>query len=79
MGVDGLAVGVAIAGEGMADEDCVVGRRGELTPGLEGHRHVGEHATALQHEGAAGTDRGEAPVAYRVARAPGPVTGRSAA
>ena len=70
MGDSGLAMCVAVAREGMADEDRIVGGSGQLPPRLEGHRHLGEDATALEHEGTATTDRGEQPITDRVARTP---------
>ena len=64
-------VGVRVAGQGMADEDGVVRRRRELTPGLVRHRDLGEDAAALEGEGATVPDGVEQAIAHRVARLPG--------
>ncbi len=66
-----LTVGVGVAGEGMAQEDGVVGVRREVTPRLVGHRDRGEHAAALEGERPAGADPVEPPVALGVTRLPG--------
>ena len=59
---------VAVAGQGVQNEDGVVARGGEFAPGLVGDPDVGEVLAALEREGA---DAGELPVAGRVALTPG--------
>ena len=70
--VTDLSVGMAVAGQGMADQDGVVDRWRELPPRLERHGDVGQDATALQDEGATGAHRGELSVPHRIAWQPSP-------
>src|SRR5205814_1582231 len=51
MPVAELAGGVTVAGQGMAHEHGVVGRRRQLTPGLVGQLGVPEHPATLEPEG----------------------------
>ena len=63
----GVTDDVAVTGEGVLDEDCVVCGRRERPPRLVGDRDVGQHAAPLQLEVA---DGHELPIALGIAGAP---------
>ena len=67
---DEAAGGVAVAGEGVAHEDCVVRGRGEGAPGLEGDGDPAQQAASLEGERAVVGQGQEAAPPHRVARSP---------
>ena len=72
MAVTRGAIGMAIAGQCMADEDGVVGLGRQLSPGLVGHLDVDQRLAALQHQRTPTTHRGELSSAHRVTWTPCP-------
>ena len=61
---------MAVAGQGVADEDRIAGVVRQRAPRLVGQRDVAQRTATFEHERPVGGDRQEPPVARRIAGSP---------